>query len=155
MKPDGNDLKRFRIAEKEVEHLETLVNDILAFAKPVDPRKTSVDSSKVLEQAIALSEKGITDKNWNRHAVRESFPVTVDAAMMTDAFINVIRNAVEALPENGKIVVSLKYADETRHSAAVEITDNGSGIDETDMPHTSSILSLPEKIMVPVWGFLW
>jgi len=136
MKPDGNDLKRFRIAEKEVEHLETLVNDILAFAKPVDPRKTSVDLSKVLEQAIALSEKGITDKKIE---IVTQFgkvsPVTVDAAMMTDAFINVIRNAVEALPENGKIVVSLKYADETRHSAAVEIMDNGSGIDETDMPH--------------------
>jgi two-component system nitrogen regulation sensor histidine kinase GlnL len=136
MKPDGNDLKRFRIAEKEVEHLETLVNDILAFAKPVDPRKTSVDLSKVLEQAIALSEKGITDKKIEIVTqFGKVFPVTVDAAMMTDAFINVIRNAVEALPENGKIVVSLKYADETRHSAAVEITDNGSGIDETDMPH--------------------
>lgn len=136
MKPDGNDLKRFRIAEKEVEHLETLVNDILAFAKPMDPRKTSVDLSKVLEQAIALSEKGITDKKIEIVTqFGEVSPVTVDAAMMTDALINVIRNAVEALPENGKIVVALRYADETCQSAAVEITDNGSGIDETDMPH--------------------
>jgi len=62
MNPEGNDLKRFKIAEKEVEHLEMLVNDILAFAKPVEPRKIPVDLPRVLEQALALSEKEITDK---------------------------------------------------------------------------------------------
>ncbi len=61
--------------------------------------------------------------------------MTVDAAMITDAFINVIRNAVEAVQEHGEIKVSLRYFDETRNSVAVEIKDNGSGIDEADMPH--------------------
>ena len=61
--------------------------------------------------------------------------MTVDAAMMADAFLNVIRNAVEASEEHGKIKVSLRYAYETRQSVVVEIKDNGSGIDEEDMPH--------------------
>ena len=34
-------MKRFKIAEKEVDHLEMLVNNILAFAKPVEPKKAS------------------------------------------------------------------------------------------------------------------
>jgi len=55
--------------------------------------------------------------------------------MITDAFINIIRNAVEAIENNGKITVSLRYAYETRQSIVVEITDNGSGINEEDMPH--------------------
>ena len=134
--PEGNDLKRFRIAEKEVEHLELLVNEILAFAKPVEPKKTPVALSKVLEQAIALSEKGITDKKIE---IQKEFsnipPVTIDAAMMTDAFLNIIRNAVEASQDYGKIKVSLRYAYENHKSVVVEITDNGSGIDAEDMPH--------------------
>jgi PAS domain S-box-containing protein len=134
--PEGNDLKRFRIAEKEVDHLEMLVNNILAFAKPVEPKKTQVDLSKVLEQALALSEKGITDKKIE---IQKEFndipPVTVDAAMMADAFLNIIRNAVEASEEYGKIKVSLRYAYENRQSVVVEIKDEGSGIDEEDMPH--------------------
>ena len=136
MTPEGNDLKRFKIAEKEVDHLDMLVNNILAFAKPVEPKKVSVALSKVLEQALAMSEKGIADKKIEvRTEFGEVPSVTVDAAMITDAFINVIRNAVEAVQEQGEIKVSLRYFDETRNSVAVEIKDNGSGIDEADMPH--------------------
>ena len=62
MNPDGNDLKRFKIAEKEVEHLETLVNNVLVFAKPLEPKKIPVDLAKVLDHAIAMAEKGIADK---------------------------------------------------------------------------------------------
>jgi len=136
MNPEGNDLKRFKIAEKEVDHLEMLVNNILAFAKPVEPKKVPVDLSKVLEQAIAMAEKGITDKKIE---IKTNFsdvpPVAVDAAMMADAFLNVIRNASEAVKEHGEIKVTLRYTYESRQSVAVEIKDNGSGIDEEDMPH--------------------
>lgn len=136
MNPEGNDLKRFRIAEKEVEHLEMLVNDILAFAKPVEPKKVPVDLSRVLEQALALSEKGITDKKIEvQTEFADVSQVKVDAAMMTDAFINIIRNAVEALNDNGKINVTLRYTYESRQSVAVIIEDNGSGIDAEDIPH--------------------
>jgi signal transduction histidine kinase len=61
--------------------------------------------------------------------------MAVDAEMMADAFLNVIRNAVEASKEYGKIKVSLRYAYETRQSVVVEIKDDGSGIDAEDMPH--------------------
>jgi len=136
MNPEGNDLKRFKIAEREVDHLEVLVNNILAFARPVEPKKSPVDLSKVLEQAIDLAEKGIADKKIEiQTEFSDVLPVTVDAAMMADAFLNVIRNALEAVAEHGKIIISLRYFDETRQSVAVEIKDNGSGIDEEDMPH--------------------
>jgi len=136
MNPEGNDLKRFKIAEKEVDHLEMLVNNILAFAKPVEPKKMPVDLSRVLEQALSMSEKGITDKKIEvQREFRDVPPVMVDAAMMTDAFLNIIRNAVEASKEQGKIKVSIRYAYETRESVVVEIQDEGSGIDESDMPH--------------------
>jgi PAS domain S-box-containing protein len=136
MNPEGNDLKRFKIAEREVDHLEMLVNNILAFAKPVEPKKNPVDLSKVLEQAIDMAEKGIADKKIEiQTEFNEVLPVTVDAAMMADAFLNVIRNALEAEAEHGKIIVSLRYFDEARQSVAVEIKDNGGGIDEEDMPH--------------------
>ncbi|MGD0169599.1 MAG: ATP-binding protein [Smithella sp.] len=136
MNPEGNDLKRFKIAEREVDHLEMLVNNILAFAKPVEPKKSPVDLSKVLEQAIDMAEKGIADKKIEiQTEFNEVLPVTVDAAMMADAFLNVIRNALEAEAEHGKIIVLLRYFDAARQSVAVEIKDNGGGINEEDMPH--------------------
>jgi signal transduction histidine kinase len=90
----------------------------------------------VLEQAIAMAEKGIADKQIEMQTNFGNIPpIAVDAAMMADAFLNVIRNAVEAVEEHGKVLVSLRYFDETHQAAVVEIKDNGSGIDEADMPH--------------------
>jgi PAS domain S-box-containing protein len=136
MSPAGNDLKRFKIAEKEVEHLETLVNNILIFAKPMEPQKAPADLSKVLDHAIAMAEKGIDDKKVELQTeFSEVAPVKVDAAMLGEAFLNLIRNAVEAVDEHGSVFVSLQSADENRQTVVVEIRDNGCGIDEADMPH--------------------
>jgi PAS domain S-box-containing protein len=136
MNPTGNDLKRFKIAEKEVDHLEVLVNNVLIFAKPMEPKMAPTYLVKVLEQALAMAEKGITDKHIEVQTNLENVPPAIaDAAMLVDAFLNVIRNAVEASKEYGKIKVSLRYAYETRQSVVVEIKDYGSGIDAEDMPH--------------------
>ena len=134
--PAGNDLKRFKIAEKEVEHLEALVNNVLVFAKPMDPKKTSADLAKVLDHAIAMAEKGIADKKIVLQTEYDNVPpVIIDAAMMGGAFLNIIRNAMEAVEEQGNILVALNYSDDTQQSIIVQITDNGCGIDEEDMPH--------------------
>lgn len=136
MNPAGNDLKRFKIAEKEVEHLEELVNNVLIFAKPVEPKKTPTDLTKVLEQALAMTEKGIADKHI---AVRTRYekvpPVLADTAMMVDSFVNIIRNAAEAVAEGGAVDISLVPLEGCNDKVIVQIADDGCGIDATDMPH--------------------
>ncbi|MEE9910888.1 MAG: PAS domain S-box protein [Deltaproteobacteria bacterium] len=136
MNPEGNDLKRFKIAQKEVEHLEELVNNVLVFAKPVEPKIASVDIAKVLEQAIAMSEKIIHDKQIDvRLEAREVPMVNVDVAMITDAFLNIIRNAVEAMEEKGYIRIYARSIGSQPPSVLVVVEDNGCGIDDADMPH--------------------
>ncbi|MDP2854557.1 MAG: PAS domain S-box protein [Smithellaceae bacterium] len=136
MNPEGNDLKRFKIAQKEVEHLEELVNDVLVFAKPMEPKIASVDLSRVLEQAIALSEKIIHDKQINvKLEAREIQMVKADAAMITDAFVNIVRNAVEALEDKGYIRIYARSIGSQPPSVLVVVEDNGCGIDDADMPH--------------------
>ncbi len=136
MTPEGNDLKRFKIAQKEVEHLEELVNNVLVFAKPVDPKIVSVDLVKLLEQAIALAEKVIHDKQINIKLETEEIPqVNADAAMITDAFLNIIRNAAEAVEDQGSIRIYARSIGSQPPSVLVVVEDNGCGIDEEDMPH--------------------
>ena len=136
MNPEGNDLKRFKIAQKEVEHLEELVNNVLVFAKPVEPKIVSTDLEKILEQAIALSEKIIHDKQIEvKLEAREIPMVNVDVAMITDAFVNIIRNAVEAMEEKGYIRIYARSIGSQPPSVLVVVEDNGCGIDDADMPH--------------------
>lgn len=134
--PEGNDLKRFKIAQKEVEHLEELVNNVLVFAKPVDPKMVSVDLMKVLEQAIALAEKIIHDKQLTLTLETQEIPqVNVDVAMITDAFLNIIRNAAEAVEDKGSIRIYARSIGSQPPAVLVVVEDNGCGIDEEDMPH--------------------
>jgi PAS domain S-box-containing protein len=136
MNPAGNDLKRFKIAQKEVEHLEELVNNVLVFAKPVEPKMAPVDLSKVLEQVLALAEKGIADKHIDVKIAKDNVPqVTVDAAMITDAFLNIVRNAVDAVETEGVIKIKVSNISGDYPAVMVQIEDNGCGIDEEDMPH--------------------
>ena len=136
MNPIGNDLKRFKIAEKEVEHLEELVNNVLIFAKPMEPKMVPVDLTRVLEQAIAMAEKGIADKQINVEAEFEDIPPAIaDAAMMVDAFLNIIRNALEAVEEKGSIIISLSCLEGGREAVVIQVKDDGCGIDAEDMPH--------------------
>jgi PAS domain S-box-containing protein len=136
MNPAGNDLKRFKIAQKEVEHLEELVNNVLVFAKPVEPKMAPVDLSKVLEQVLALAEKGIADKHIDVKIEKDNVPqVTVDAAMITDAFLNIVRNAVDAVEAEGVIKIMVSNISGDYPAVMVQIEDNGCGIDGEDMPH--------------------
>ena len=136
MNPEGNDLKRFKIAQKEVEHLEELVNNVLIFAKPMDPKMAPVDLTKLIEQVLALAEKGIADKQIDvKLEVQEIPQVNVDAAMITDALLNIIRNAVEAVEDKGYIRIYARSIGSQPPAVLVVVEDNGCGIEEVDMPH--------------------
>ena len=108
MHPAGNDLKRFEIAQREVEHLEELVNDVLIFARPATPRKEMADIRKVVRHALALGEKGIADKKIQvQTRFADVVPLLqIDAAMLEQAFLNLILNAVDAMGERGLLTVS-------------------------------------------------
>lgn len=144
--PEGNDLKRFKIAQKEVEHLEELVNNVLVFAKPVEPKTAPADLSKILDQAIALAEKGIHEKQIDIKLETEDVPmVNVDSGMITDAFLNIIRNAVEALEQNGYIRIYARSIGSQPPSVLVVVEDNGCGIDDEDMPHLFNPFFIKKK----------
>jgi signal transduction histidine kinase len=59
----------------------------------------------------------------------------IDAAMLEQAFLNLILNAVDAMGERGLLVLSVSMVDEDTPMVEVEIADDGCGIDEQDMSH--------------------
>lgn len=137
VQPAGNDLKRFKIAQREVEHLEQLVNDVLIYARPATPRKAPSDLRRIIEHVLAMAEKEITDKKIVMQTQLDDMlpPLLVDAAMIEQAFLNICRNALEAMPEAGRLRIAARRSGEDGRVAVIEIEDNGSGIDDKDMPH--------------------
>ena len=137
MKPEGNDLKRFKIAEREVEHLEKLVNDVLIFARPLSPKRESSDIKGIVEHALAMVEKSLKDKKINvRKRFDKDLPsLEVDPAMLEQALINIYRNAIDAMDASGKLLISAQRAGKSGKRITIEVEDNGYGIDNADLPH--------------------
>jgi PAS domain S-box-containing protein len=136
MNPEGNDLKRFHIARKEVEHLEKLVSDILVFARPTEPDAHPADLNMCVESSLAMAERGVEEKSIR---VQTRFddripPVSFDAAMLQQAFLNIYLNAVDAMAEGGTLAIRTRL-EEAKGEAIVEIEDNGNGIDEESLAH--------------------
>ena len=137
MQPTGNDSKRFKIAEREVEHLEELVNDVLIYARPATPKIEFSDMRKILENALAMAERALTDHRIQMQmSFEENIPlVSVDAAMLEQAFLNIYRNAIEAMNDGGILLIFVGRVENGQMSLMVTIEDNGCGIEEADLPH--------------------
>lgn len=134
MQPTGNDLKRFKIAQREVEHLEKLVSDVLIFAKPTNPQKEPTDMCALVEHSLSMVEKAISEKQIvvHRHFQNDREMIAVDPSMFTQALINIFLNAIDAMETGGKLGVAM-HGDADR--LIIEIEDNGCGIAEEDLPH--------------------
>jgi PAS domain S-box-containing protein len=137
MQPEGNDLKRFRIAQREVEHLEELVNDVLIYAKPAVPKKEPSDIRRIVDNALALVERLVTDKNIHVQTdFEESLPLLhVDSAMLEQAFLNIYRNAVDAMELDGVLRTTVRQTGNDPAQIQITVEDNGCGIDAADLPH--------------------
>ena len=137
LKPSGNDLKRFEIAEKEVEHLEKLVRDILIFARPGEAKMEPADINKALKESLAMAEKEITDKKISIQSTydKEIPLVKFDSAMLEEAFLNIYLNAIDAMEDRGKLLISTELVKNKYKSLVIEVKDNGCGIDKEDLHH--------------------
>jgi two-component system sensor histidine kinase HydH len=137
LNPTGNDLKRFKIAEKEVEHLEKIVNDILIYAKPSEPERKQADISAFLESSLSMVEKELSEKKIDVQFQNEKGipPVNIDSAILKQAFLNIYLNAIDAMEEGGRLSIRARLVTNGHKHVLIEIEDNGYGIDEEDMPH--------------------
>jgi len=136
MSPAGNDLKRFHIARKEVEHLEKLVSDILVFAKPTEPEMHLADLNMCLEYSLAMAEREVEVKKIKvQTRFDDRVPlVSFDSSMLQQAFLNLYLNAIDAMEEGGTLTIRTGLA-EGQNLVVAEIIDNGAGIDESALPH--------------------
>jgi len=114
--PHGHPKAEFyAIILKEVERLNDVLTNFLNFARPVTMRFVPVDARDVLG-----SLEGLISGQARAHRVQmfTSFHkgparVMADEALLKQAFLNIMLNALEAMPEGGDLAVSTRLADTT------------------------------------------
>ena len=112
-----------------INHLNSRVEQILGFARPVNLTRHERDLNRIVTDILELLRPQLTA---NKVEVRlslaqEGARTMIDEASMRGALMNVMLNAVEAMPGGGVLSISVEQTDETRQ---LEISDTGSGIGE-------------------------
>ena len=123
------------IAGHRLERLNSFMRGFADVVRMPQPVKQPVDVLRLLEACVRLvqaqSDRARVAWRWARED--ELGMLEMDEAQMEQALINVLKNAVEALPpEGGTVTVR---AGQSAGSRYVEIEDSGPGIPDEARPH--------------------
>ena len=123
-----------KIASGEVDRISSLVTELLNFARPSDPKLELEDINTVLDGMILLIS---TETKKKQISITKDYfsdlpPVQIDREQIKQVFLNILINAIEATPENGKIFVKTRTFTKPGGEPYVQIEfkDTGSGIPE-------------------------
>jgi signal transduction histidine kinase len=115
-----------------VRRLERLSEGLLDYARVRPAQSSAADLRTIVEEALTLVR---LDREASRVEVRNDVPegaiIACDADRMTQVFVNLIRNAVDALHgrASGEVVVrSERFTREGRAWVSVTVADDGPGI---------------------------
>jgi len=129
--------KDARIIDSKIEHLNKIVEQILDFARTTEPKFAPVSLNDLIDELGLLVRHKLA--NQNIRLVRELQPdlpsVMGDAPQLEQAFLNLILNAAEAMPDGGTLTISSRAIRQPRTSekpthVAVEFKDTGKGMSE-------------------------
>jgi signal transduction histidine kinase len=129
--------RNLRNIKDEISRLNQLVNDFLAAGRQAPPELAPCDLRASVEQAVALVEK---------QASRQAISITTDlppdlpalyadSGQMKTCFLNILTNAVQAMPRGGEIRVTGRRAgagNGNPGSFQVRFADTGPGIPPED-----------------------
>ncbi len=115
-----------------INRIAEIVRQLSSLSKVAPPELKKVNVNRILGQALDLMKY---DKRARQIDFRDEFEepaeVVTDENQISQVFINLILNAVDAMPEGGTLTVRSKTL---VGRVAVEIEDTGIGISKEDMP---------------------
>src|SRR4051812_31340361 len=135
--PDDPRNKDARIIGEKIELLNKIVEQILDFARTTEPQFAQVNLNELIQELGLLVRHKL--KNQNIQLIRRLEPdlplVSGDATQLEQAFLNLILNAAEAMPNGGTLTITAKAAATGRADArtqliVVEFRDTGEGMTE-------------------------
>lgn len=119
----------FNIIFSELSRIELILSELLMLAKPQqNALKEKLDLIRLIREVTALLE---TQANLNGILINTILPDNIyikgDQNQLKQVFINLIKNAVESMPNGGTVHLTVR---ETEDSVIVEVEDEGEGIPE-------------------------
>ncbi|HUA65717.1 MAG TPA: GAF domain-containing protein [Alphaproteobacteria bacterium] len=118
-----------KIIEAKIEHLNKIVEQILDFARTTEPKFAPVNLNELVDELGLLVRHKLANQNIQmiRRLQPDLPPVMGDAPQLEQAFLNLILNAAEAMPDGGALTVKTRAV---KSRVIIEFKDTGAGMSE-------------------------
>ncbi len=115
-----------RILVREVDRLNRVVQDFLDFARPVEPDRGPLDLNALLRDVMALTRPQAIKQGVELKLMAGSIPpVAAKGEQLRQAFLNLVLNALQAMPQGGSLELETDSGDD---QVRVRFADTGVGI---------------------------
>lgn len=139
-----------QIVPSEINRINALMQELLTFAKPSEPKFESIDPNLLIQNLIKLVSPQMARSNIQIHINLIDSPVKIqaDPSQLKQALLNIIMNAIDAMPDGGTLTIKTElifpnkvllsstnvFIGDSKHFI-IEISDTGCGIGPKDLPH--------------------
>ncbi|MDP0501048.1 MAG: GAF domain-containing protein [Verrucomicrobiota bacterium JB022] len=126
--------KDVAIIGEKIDQLESIVSKVLSFGKSRENMRARYDLHQLVEDTLLLVrmklQQGGIDPRFHRLPDQEVL-VEVNKGQIQQAVLNLLINAMHAMPEGGKIEVWVHHEQrDQQHVAVIDIADTGKGVPE-------------------------
>ncbi len=121
--PDERE-ERLRACQQEIEQLAEIAEPVLGLAQPLEDVRRPVAVAELLQQALALLERSLQRANIETTIdfPDDLSPVVVVPDQIVQALLNLIINAIEAMPEGGRVHIAAR---QDADAAVLTLTNDG------------------------------
>lgn len=138
--PGPNDLKEFKkylsLMSGELERCGNIISGLLSFSRQSFTAYKDINLTEVLEDVITLTRHKMELQNIRLNIRFPSVPLILfgDINQLQQCFLNLIFNAIEAMPRGGELSVISEFDGSGKH-IILEFKDTGCGIRAGDLDH--------------------
>jgi PAS domain S-box-containing protein len=115
--------KMLQLIDDGVDYSNKIVNDLLDYSREIHPTVALVTLRELTGSALQTVK--VPDTIKVRDQIQEQTSITADPAMMRRVFVNLIANAVDAMPDGGYLTISSKQSEE---EVEITVSDTGTGV---------------------------
>ena len=136
VKDDPALLKDMEVVEYEANQAIKVTRSLLGFARSTKSKKERIDVNRVLEDLFKILEFQPAAKSvkLEKRLAPDMPLICADSGQIRQVFLNIILNAIQAMPEGGELDISTGRAtSEATEGVEITIRDTGVGIPKEDI----------------------
>jgi signal transduction histidine kinase len=127
----------YQIAMEETMRVNNLITELLDLVRPKESHFAYGDLHDLIEKMVLLISPQTRAKRIQvaRHHDKTTEKIWMDSEKMKQTILNLLSNALEFTPQDGKIEITTKHNAENGdpRTISIEVSDNGVGIQPSDM----------------------